>query len=241
MAQENQAGMNNPYVDDKIIHFGFSLGTNLMAFGVHDSNIPIADDGTPITDPSDPRWAEAELYHARVSSLMPGFSVGFIMDVRLCQYLNLRFTPTLHFSNRTISYKAHSGKPVKGTPGHGSTAEVLSLPIDIPLYLKFSARREHNYRPYVIAGGGFSYNVSRDKEKVLMLSAPDWFVGIGFGVDIYLPWFKLAPEIRYQIGFQDALDHNVNKREGLQKPDYFYTRAIDRLSNHMVTISFNFE
>lgn len=241
MAQENQGGMNNPYVDNKIIHFGFSLGTNLMAFGVHDSGIPIAADGTPITDPSDPRWAEAELYHARVSNLMPGFSVGFIMDLRLCQYLNLRFTPTLHFSNRTIAYQSHSGRPVKGSPGHGSTAEVLSLPIDIPLYLKFSAKREKNYRPYVLAGGGFSYNVSRDKEKVIMLNAPDWFVGIGFGVDIYLPWFKLAPEIRYQIGFQDALDHNVNKREGLQKPDFFYTESISRLSNHMVTISFNFE
>ena len=79
---------NNPYVDDKIIHFGFSLGMNLMTFGVTDSEIPIA----------------GETYHARVSNLMPGFSVGFISDVRICRYLNLRFCPGLSFSQRTISY-----------------------------------------------------------------------------------------------------------------------------------------
>ena len=91
--------MNNPYVDDKLIHFGFSLGLNFMGYNVTDTNTPI----------------DGEVYHARVSSLMPGCSVGFVTDLRLSRHLNLRFTPTLHFGEKTITYKTESGKPVDVT------------------------------------------------------------------------------------------------------------------------------
>ena len=101
-----QRAMNRPYVDDKLFHFGFQLGLNFSSFGVTDSEIPIAN---PIT-------GRTEIYHARVSSLLPGFHVGFIGDLRLCKYLNLRFCPGLQFSSRTLSYKTESGNPVTGMP-----------------------------------------------------------------------------------------------------------------------------
>ena len=87
--QRATSGMTNPYTDEKLVRFGFSLSVNFMALNVHDSNLPI----------------NGETYHARVSGLTPGFSVGFVSDLRLCKYLNLRFTPALNFSSRTISYK----------------------------------------------------------------------------------------------------------------------------------------
>lgn len=227
-AQEQRGGLNNPYVDDKVVHFGFSLGMNLMHFGVTDSELPVM-----VGD-------NEEILHARVSNLMPGFSVGFITDVRLCRYLNLRFTPTLHFGSRTISYKTESGRPVAGSMGHGSTTDVLSMPIDIPLYLKFSAERERNYRPYLIAGGGFSYNVTRDHERPVMLKGPDWFVAVGAGCDLYLRWFKLCPEIKYQIGFNDVLVP-YDQRTEVSVTDAFYTQAIRRLTSRMLTVTINFE
>ncbi len=73
--------MNRPYVDDKLFHFGFQLGVNFSSFSVTDSEQPIVN----------PTTGETEIYHARVSSLLPGFHVGFVTDLRLCQYLNLRF------------------------------------------------------------------------------------------------------------------------------------------------------
>ena len=225
-----QQGMNRPYIDDKLFHFGFQLGVNFGSFMITDSEVPYTN---PIT-------GATETYHARVSSLMPGFHVGFIADLRMCKYLNLRFTPGMQFMSRTITYKTESGNPVKGSPGTSDKVDIAAIPVYIPLYLKWSAAREANYRPYVIAGGGVSFNVSRDKKKPVMLNPMDYFCEVGFGCDLYLQWFKFCPEITYRIGFANQLSPMDGTRE-IPVEDYFYTTAISRLTSHCVCLTFNFE
>ncbi len=227
MAQESQ---NRPYVDDKLFHFGFQLGVNFSSFGVTDSELEIED---PIT-------GIKEIYHSRVSSVLPGFHVGFITDLRLCRYLNLRFCPGMQFTSRTLSYKTESGNPVKGSMGKGASVDVLAMPVYLPLYLKFSAMREGNYRPYVIAGGGASFNVSRDREKPVLMNLMDYFAEVGFGVDLYFRWFKFCPEITYRIGFANQL-YPADQRMELAPQDAFYSNSILRLTNHSICLTFNFE
>lgn len=227
MAQESQ---NRPYVDDKLFHFGFQLGVNFSSFGVTDSELEIED---PIT-------GIKEIYHSRVSSVLPGFHVGFITDLRLCKYLNLRFCPGMQFTSRTLSYKTESGNPVKGSMGKGASVDVLAMPVYLPLYLKFSAMREGNYRPYVIAGGGASFNVSRDREKPVLMNLMDYFAEVGFGVDLYFRWFKFCPEITYRIGFANQL-YPADQRMELAPQDAFYSNSILRLTNHSICLTFNFE
>jgi len=221
---------NNPYVDDRVVHFGFQLGLNLMSFGVTDSEIPVTN---PVT-------GETEVYHARVSNLMPGFNVGFITDVRLSRHLSLRCTPGMQFSSRTLSYKTESGKPVQGSPGNGAKTDVLSIPVYIPLYLKWAAEREGNFRPYVIGGGGVAFNVSRDREKPVLLNTVDYFCEVGAGVDLYFRWFKFCPEITYRIGFANQLSP-VDGRMELPPQDMFYTTSVSKLLNRQLVITFNFE
>jgi len=226
-----QMAQNRPYVDDKLFHFGFQLGLNFASFSVTDSEIPISN---PIT-------GETEVYHARVSSLLPGFHVGFVTDLRLCKYLNLRFCPGMQFTSRSLSYKTESGRPVEGTPGKtGKTVDVLAMPVYLPLYLKWSAAREGNYRPYLIGGGGASFNVSRDREKPVLLQTMDYFCEVGFGVDLYFRWFKFCPEITYRIGFANQLAPSAGRNE-LAPQDIFYTDALSRLTSHCVCLTFNFE
>lgn len=131
-------GMNNPYYDDKLFHYGFFLGMNFMGYGVTESLQPIG----------------GEIYHARVSTITPGFRVGLIVDMRLAKYLNLRFTPGLDFATRAIRFKNESGNPFPANNPHD--VHMLSLPIDAPILLKYSAQRVGNYRPYVIGGGEYS-------------------------------------------------------------------------------------
>ena len=227
-----QQAQNRPYVDDKLFHFGFQLGLNFASYGITDSELEIPNPVNP---------EEKEVYHARVSGLLPGFNVGFVSDLRLCRFLNLRFCPGLQFSSRTISYTTESGNPVQGTPGKfGSTIDVLAIPVYLPLYLKWSAAREGNYRPYVIAGGGASFNVSRDRDKPVLMNLTDYFAEIGFGCDLYFQWFKFCPEISYRIGFANQL-YPADKRMELAPQDAFYSNAILRMTNHCVCLTFNFE
>lgn len=225
---------NNPYVDDKLLHFGFSLGVDFLSYGVEeaDSLLQMQRHGT--------------VYHARTTAPGVGFSVGFIADLRLARHLNLRFCPGMHFGERTITYKNYSisDYDIKGTNCTDNRPSVLCLPIDIPLYLKWSAEREVNYRPYVTLGGGVSFDLGRAKDKVLLQKTTDCFMEVGLGCDLYCRWFKLAPEIRYRIGFNNMLTPTADcEKEEWKLPlgDYFYTDALSKLTNQQVSLIFNFE
>lgn len=213
---------NLPYVDDRPLHFGFFVGMNTLDFGIGLSQA-VQDDG---------------LYQADVSSLMPGFSAGIIGDLRLGRYLNLRLSPSINFCERRISYQ-----PVNG--GDKTSTNIVSIPLMVPIHLKYSAERVHNFRPYLLAGGGAWFEFGRDKEKPVLLKPFDYYVELGAGCDIYFPFFKFAPELRFAIGFNDML-MPLDQREGRgwmppNKDDYKYTKALSRLTTRMVTLVFNFE
>ncbi len=223
---------NNPYVDDKIFHFGFSLGLNFMDYYVEESNAVI----------------DGEVYHVRQKGMMPGFSVGFISDVRLTRHFNLRCTPTLHFGEHRLNYKTDSGNKMNATPSNPnpSTLSLRELPISIPLYLKWSADREMNYRPYLIAGGGikFDFMSMEDKQTPVMRDFLDYFIEIGAGCDFYFSWFKFCPQITYSLGFNNVLiplEERFTPEDVATFPDPFYTQSISKLLQRQITITFNFE
>lgn len=209
---------NLPYFDDKFIHFGFSLGFNTLDFGIESSQKVIKD----------------SVYNANVSSLQPGFSVGIISDMRLARYLNLRFTPTLHFGSRMLSYTVN-GKYKQST-------EVSSIPINLPLYLKYSAERKDNYRPYLIFGGGIGYDLSTDQTRPVLLRPVNTFVEFGAGCDIYFSFFKLSPELKFALGFNNLLTPLAERKAGeLSEKDQLFTEALSKLTSRMITLTFNFE
>lgn len=225
---------NNPYVDDKLIHFGFSLGMDFLSYAIQE------------TDTALQLEMHDAAYHTRVSAPSMGFAVGFITDLRLTRHLNLRFCPALHFGQRTITYKSYQkvDSLISGALCTNNKPSILSIPISIPLYIKWSAEREVNYRPYVIAGGGISYDVMRDKDKVILPKPFDCFVEVGFGCDFYFRWFKCCPEIRYRVGFLDVLTPVADREKekwNIGESDYFYTDAISKLNNHQISLIFNFE
>ena len=229
---------NNPYVDDKLFHYGFSLGVAYLSYGVTeaDSLVQMEKQGT--------------VYHARTSA--PGFLVtaGFVADLRLTRHLNLRFCPSFGFGMRTITYMNYSipTEEIKGQLCLNNQPNIQTLPISIPFYLKWSAEREVNYRPYLIAGGGVTYDVQTHAEDVLSPKPFDYFVEVGLGCDFYLRWFKLCPEIKYRLGFKNVLtpiptniDPANNNAWAIGAPDYFYTNSLSALRNQQISFIFNFE
>ncbi|MFV0471267.1 MAG: porin family protein [Paludibacteraceae bacterium] len=165
-----------------------------------------------------------------VSSLSPGFSVGAISDLRLSRYFNLRFTPTLNLGQRTLHY------------ADSSKVDVLSVPLYLPLYLKYSSERKGNYRPYIIAGGGLWWDWGRNKEKPILLKTFDTMLEIGVGCDLYFSFFKLSPELKFSLGMNDMLIPLSQRDAGMiSGEDRKYTESLSKLTTKMITLSFNFE
>lgn len=215
---------NLPYRDDKFFHFGFSLGTNLMDFGIVQKDTAIG----------------GKTYDADVSSLQPGFSVGIITDFRLSRYLNARFTPTLHFGERNITYRSRD--QISGLLADTVVNPIPSIPIVLPVYLKYSAERYNNFRPYLIGGGGAYIDLGTDKEKPVLLRPFDVFAEIGVGCDIYFSFFKLAPELKFALGFSDLLVPNAKRTGGtVSDNDKKYADVLSKLTSRMLTLTFNFE
>lgn len=227
---------NNPYIDDRLIHFGFFLELDMLSYHIVEN-----DSVTQLELPH----SDGHVYHPRTSVVGPGFAAGFIADLRLSRHLSLRFTPALHFGDRTITYKSNTNQNIHGSnEGLDNKPNILTIPVSIPLYLKWAAEREVNYRPYVIVGGGVQFECFRKKDAVLLHQPFDAFVSAGFGCDFYFRWFKFCPEIKYKIGFIDAhTPTTMAEEEGwnLAKPDYFYSNAIKRMTHQQLSITFNFE
>ena len=207
---------NDPGYDYKLIHFGFMVGLNTMDFGFT-RPAGVAD--------------SSNLYFADISRSKPGFQVSIVSDLRMGDYLSLRFLPGSTFGAREFSfYKNDGSPPVQWT--------IESNFLDFPLLLKYKSNRVNNYRPYLVGGLNFRYDMAARKEfeqggPQVRLIKPDFYVELGFGIDFFLQYFKFSPELKVSAGFRDALVHDPAGGD--------FTNSIDRLNSYLVMLCFYFE
>lgn len=207
---------NQPYADLKLFHLGFHVG-------LHSQDMLLTNNG--IT-------TNGETWFAEIPSYSPGFSVGIIGDMYLNPYMNLRFIPTIHFGDKKFVFH-------KQEDDEEYTSTVRSNYLTFPLDIKYSAFRVNNYRPYLIGGVYGAMDLGRKRGNVLLLKGQDFGVEFGLGCDIYLPFFKLCPELKFSFGLVDLLD---KKRDDLNDPELLkYTNALSKATSRMVTLTFNFE
>jgi len=222
---------HKPYIDLRPMHFGILVGMNLQDIELDNVGVQqiTLDDGTTLEQTI---VCDADRWNA-------GFSVGVLADLRLSQHLNLRFSPTMHFGAKHLTFKNLSE-----TDQEGRITEVrqdmkntyISLPID----LKISAERWNNYRPYVMAGVNPLLNLTSKNQEYIQLKRTDLMLEVGLGCDFYLPFFKLIPELKFCFSLKDALDHDHAeelKDVNLRK----YTNSVSKGTTKMVVLTFYFE
>ena len=206
------------YEDLKPYHFGFSIG-------MHSQDLIMNHSG--VTDTNGDRW------YGSVNNYTPGFSVGVIADLRLADFLSLRTTPTIHFGSKdmTLVSNAVGSAPV--------TAVVRSNYILVPLNIRYRGGRTNNYRPYLMSGLSAGIDMGRDKQQPILLQSINTYWEIGAGCDIYMPYFKLVPELKVCLGMGDILVHHRTD----QSSDAFlkYTNAFDAITSRLIVFSVQFE
>ncbi|MCQ2224679.1 MAG: PorT family protein [Paludibacteraceae bacterium] len=221
--------------DNRQYHFGFILGLNTMDFNVTNSGILTTQDGQLYEEGSENgEENEGQIWYGEDTKLSCGFSVGIIADLRIFSWLDLRFTPTLFFNTRELSFRN-----AKGEERENGTVSVQSNMMEFPLTLKFRGQRKNNYRPYLLAGGAFTVDMGRDSEAPVMLKQIDYGVEVGIGLDFYLPYFKLAPELKFYFGLGDVLERD--RPEIAELSDRRFNYAMSRLTSRLIILNFNFE
>ena len=229
-AQERKV-QNKPYTDLRPFHLGIHVGINLQDIELENvgPQTIVEEDGTTKTQAivcDDDKWNA-------------GFSVGVMADLRLSQHLNLRFSPAMHFGAKHLTFHhltevSPDGRPIEMTQDMKST--YFSFPVD----LKFSAERWNNYRPYVIAGVSQLVNLTSKSQDFLQLKRSDTMFEIGLGCDLYLPFFKLIPELKFCYSLTDAIDKNhANELQDTNKR--LYTNAVNSGCTKMIVLTFYFE
>lgn len=208
---------NLPYADYKLLHLGFSIGTHVQDMTFVHSGF-VTEGG--------------ESWYMDIPDFSPGFNVNLMADLYLCQYLNLRVSPGIFFGNKVVKYRESNSQATQ-------TQDLKSNYIVLPVELKFSAERCNNYRPYLIGGVMATADVSKKRNDFLKLNTFDGYLTIGIGCDLYLPYFKLIPELKFCFGLTDVINR---KRNDLRDPaDIKYTQSLKKATSNMVVLSFYFE
>ncbi|MBP6424204.1 MAG: PorT family protein [Flavobacterium sp.] len=170
-----------------------------------------------------------------------GFNVGLVADLRLQEYINMRFEPGLYYTKRILSYPesyfANFTAPAKASD---KIREVNSTYIHLPLLLKFSALRTGNIRPYLLGGVSTTLNLSSNSkskddnlEQRFRVKAWSPNYELGLGIDIFSEYFIFSPSVRGVFGLKDELIQDNN-------PTSPWTSNIESMRTRGLFINFTF-
>ncbi|MDP2386120.1 MAG: outer membrane beta-barrel protein [Bacteroidota bacterium] len=224
-------GGNLPRFYKQHIHFGFSIGVNRTDFRVH--TVPNSE---LYTNHYDSIVYPDDTLSLKSISTKPetGFNLGIICDVRLQEYIRLRFLPNIAFGSRQLIYTF--SKPYHNDTTFTTTKKIESTFINFPIDLKIQSKRIGNFGAYVVGGGNYSIDLASQKKQkaddlVVRLKSNDIYYQAGGGVDFYLPYFKLSLEGKVMVGVKNILIQD----------DKYYTKPIDKLNSHIFLFSITFE
>lgn len=201
------------------LHFGFYLGFNSYDFKI------------------DYKTESPDILVNKTT----GFNVGLVTDLRLHEYINLRFEPGLYYTKRDLNYD-ESYFSTTNVPFTSSNRlrEVNSTYINFPLLLKFSSLRTGNIRPFLLGGASATLNLSsnsksKDDNLEQRFRVKSWTTNyeLGFGIDLFSEYFIFSPSVRGVFGLNDELirdkDHNSP-----------WTGNIESMKTRAVFINFTF-
>jgi len=217
MAQK-QKPKNVSWYDDKLLHFGFSIGLNTMDFAI---------------TPSQQNMQVDSLY-PEVSYLNPGINIQIVTDLRPAEFFDIRFLPGVSFGQRNVRF-------YKNQVLENEQQRLESSFIEFPLLVKFKGARLNNVRPYLIGGLNYRYDLAGKKEYddekpvYLRLKRSDLYYEVGSGLDFYLPYFKLSIELKVSTGIRDVLAHDPFT----SYPQY--SKAIEKMRSQIWIVAFHFE
>ncbi|WP_114781414.1 type IX secretion/gliding motility protein PorT/SprT [Botryobacter ruber] len=212
---------NKSNYDAKRVHYGFYLSLPLTSYKVEHSQ----EYANQLS-----KGASAMTINPKIT---PGFYTGLVLNVGLADYLDFRFVPGVGFYSRTIEY-ANIPQP-DGTASKTENVTLGATVIELPLLLQYKSKRRTNYRMYFVGGikPGIDLNSRKNDQPGEELRTQDFDLALeyGVGLDMFYPFFKFAPELRFSHGLinQHIADDNI------------YSRNLQRMTTNNVSFILFFE
>ncbi len=208
-----KAQFNEFELGKKDVYFGIAMGVNVGDFKVIHAKQQATNDSIRYFKPS----------------FGPGFNLGIICNYQFHKYFDLRFIPTLSFSDKGITYEDLNHTIIKKT--------ISSIYLDFPLQLRFKSDPIKDFRVYVIAGVRYDFDLAsnvkaRKADDIIKIGKNDAAAEYGLGFMIYFPYFILSPEIKVSHGFINL--HTPT-------PGLIYSRTIERMYSRTFTLTLNLE
>jgi len=155
-----------------------------------------------------------------------GFNVGLVGNLKINNNIDIRLEPGVSFNTRFL-------RPTSTI----EVDEVNSTYVHIPLLLKFSTNRLNNFKPFVLGGLSTSINLSSNEDNpdaAIRLKTNTYYYEVGFGIDLYLYYFKLTPSIRGVFAINNEL---VEESKATTR----YLDNVEKMSSRAIFINFTFQ
>ena len=212
-AQIGSKSYNFNKFQKKPYYFGVALGYNSAFFHVEHSRDFIQNSEFNVVE----------------SINGPGFNIGVIGNLKIGKYFDLRSLLNFSFASRTLTYRrAADNIPEK--------ERLESVFFEIPFLIRYKSAPYKDKRAFVISGVKYSFDVAnkkqKDNESGLRIAPHDYQFEIGAGIQFFLPYFILSPEIKFSQGLGNLLIY-----EGVNDKN----NVLERVLSRSITISLNFE
>lgn len=231
-AQERTV-QNRPYTDLRPFHFGVVVGTH-----VQDMEVRMAGPMTITTEDG----TQETLVTADQSRWDPGINVGVLGELRLSTHFQLRVAPMMYFGTRHIVFQDLKNLSASGKPEE-KRQDMKTAYIAVAGDIIFAAPRFNNHRPYLMAGVNPMLNLSGSDSDYIKLKRYDVFLEVGLGCDLYLPFFKLRPELKFCYGLTNCLDTDHPKRfkDPSMADRFMYANSVKECRSKIIALTFYFE
>ena len=208
------ARQHNPDYDKKLITYGFSIG-------LHTSSYQVKYSDKFVSKPYDSVHSVQPVY-------LSGFSLGFLVNYRLAEFLDLRLMPKAGFYDHKLYYN-YTNAPTQ-------SQLVETTIVEFPLLLKYKSVRRGNVRMYMVGGITPAFEASGKNDignssAGLSIQKRNLSMDVGLGFDFYFPLFKLSQEIRFSRGLVNMMgpQHTI------------YQDPISRLNTNTIAVYFIFQ
>lgn len=209
---QRRVGMNNPNYDDRFLSYGFLIGLHTTSYQMKYSE----------------EFLNLNELHSIQPKYSPGFSLGFIINLHLAEFLDFRLLPKVAFYEHELDYTY--------TDGRTDTQLVESTVVEFPLMMKYKSVRRGNVRMYMVGGikpgiEASAKNNIENEEDAIPIQKANISLDFGVGFDLYYPLFKFSPELRFSKGLRNLLGEEPND----------FSKGIESLNTNTITLYLLFQ